>query len=234
MDRRKSIKTLLVGTVSAGVLVEACKNEDKKEVLADDKAKVTGINRMKEEAEYEKEVAGKKFFTDHEMATITILADIIIPKDDVSGSASDAKVPEFIGFIVNDMPEHQTPMRGGLRWLDLQCFNRFEKSFKDCNHDQQIEIVNDIAYPVIKDKKGNIISKNKSIKPGYEQGVSFFSLIRNLTATGFYTSEIGVKDVGYMGNKANQWNGVPADVLKQYNMAYTEKELKECINFDHA
>ncbi len=221
MDRRKSIKTLLVGTVSAGVLVEACKNEDKKQAIASNDVKVTGLNRMKEEAEYEKEVAGKKFFTDHEMATITLLADIIIPKDDVSGSASDAKVPEFIGFIVNDMPEHQTPMRGGLRWLDMQCLNRFEKPFSDCSKEQQMQMVDEIAWP-------------KKAKPDMKQGVAFFSLIRNLTATGFYTSEIGVKDVGYLGNTPNQWNGVPADVLKQYNMAYSEKELKECVSFDHA
>jgi len=221
MDRRKSIKTLLVGTVSTGVLVEACKNEDKKEVLKDDTAKVSGLNRMKEEAEYEKEVAAKKFFTDHELATITLLGDIIIPKDDVSGSASDAKVPEFIAYIVNDMPEHQTPMRGGLRWLDMQCLNRFEKAFTDCSKEQQMQLVDEIAWP-------------KKAKPEMRQGVAFFSLMRNLTATGFYTSQMGVKDVGYIGNSPNQWNGVPADVLKQYNMAYTEKELKECVNFDKA
>src|SRR4051812_47098659 len=105
MNRRKSIKALLLGTVSAGVLVEACKDKDKTAVLKDDGAKVKGltINRMKEEAEYEKAVAAQKFFTDDELATITILGDIIIPKDDVSGSASDAKVPEFIAYIVNDM-----------------------------------------------------------------------------------------------------------------------------------
>ena len=221
MDRRKSIKALLLGTASAGVLIEACNNAEKKEVIADDKTKVSGLNRMKEEAEYEKEVASKKFFTDHELATITILGDIIIPKDDVSGSASDAKVPEFIAYIVNDMPEHQTPMRGGLRWLDMQCLNRFENPFTDCTHEQQMQIVDEIAWP-------------KKAKPEMKQGVAFFSLIRNLTATGFYTSEIGVKDVGYIGNVPSQWNGVPADVLKQYGLAYTEKELKECVSFDKA
>ena len=110
-------------------------------------------------------------------------------------------------------------MRGGLRWLDLQCLNRFEKPFKNCSHDQQMEMVDLIAWP------------NK-VKPGMQQGVAFFSLMRNLTATGFYTSEIGGKDIGYMGNRPNQWNGVPDDVLKQYNLAYNERELKECISFD--
>jgi hypothetical protein len=63
------------------------------------------------------------------------------------------------------------------------------------------------------------------------QGVAFFNLMRNLTATGFYTSKIGVEDVGYKGNTPNQWNGVPDDVLKQYGVAYTEKENKECVKY---
>jgi hypothetical protein len=153
------------------------------------------------------------------MATITILADIIIPKDEVSGSASDAKVPDFIEFIVKDMPEHQVPLRGGLRWLDVECMKRFEKPFRDCSQQQQLEVVDDIAYP------------ERKLKPGMSQGVKFFNLMRDLTATGFYTTEIGVKDIGYAGNKPNQWNGVPDEVLKQYGISYTEKELKECVKF---
>jgi gluconate 2-dehydrogenase gamma chain len=114
------------------------------------------------------------------MATITILGDIIIPKDETSGSASDAKVPAFIEFIVKDMPEHQIPMRGGLRWLDMQCLTRYDKAFKDCTRQQQMEIVDEIAWPA-------------KAKPEMSQGVAFFSLMRNLTASGFYTTEIGVK-----------------------------------------
>ncbi|HET9278792.1 MAG TPA: gluconate 2-dehydrogenase subunit 3 family protein, partial [Flavitalea sp.] len=173
------------------------------------------------EQERYKELTSKTFFTENEMATITILGDIIIPKDEVSGSASEAGVPEFIEFIVKDMPHYQTPMRGGLRWLDMQCLNRYEKAFKDCSNQQQMEMVNEIAWP------------NKA-KPEMAPGVSFFNQMRNLTATGFYTSEMGGKDLGYVGNRPNQWNGVPDDVLKQYNLAYSEKELKECISFDKA
>jgi gluconate 2-dehydrogenase gamma chain len=220
MDRRDSLKALFIGSVATSVLVEACKSEDKKTVANDTNAKVEGINRMKEEAAHEKEVTSTTFFTPHEMATIGILADIIIPKDDVSGSATDAKVPDFIEFIVKDMPEHQIPMRGGLRWLDMQCLTKYGQSFRDSNQQQKMEMVDAIAWP-------------KKAKPDMHQGVSFFNLMRNLTATGFYTSEIGVKDVGYMGNTPNQWNGVPADVLKQYGVAYSEKELKECVSFDN-
>ena len=221
MDRRKSIKALIVGTVSTGVLVEACKpGEDKKEEAARtaDSSASPETNRMKEEEEHYKEVVAKTFFTPDEMATITVLGDIIIPKDEHSGSASEAKVPEFIEFIVKDMPKHKIPMRGGLRWLDVQCLNRYGKAFKDCSQQQQIEMVDEIAWP-------------EKAKPEMEQGVAFFNLMRNLVATGFFTSQMGVKDLGYVGNVPNQWNGVPDDVLKQYGLAYSEKELKECISF---
>jgi gluconate 2-dehydrogenase gamma chain len=216
MDRRKSLKLILTGAVAAPVVISGCK-PDEKEVKAAEPT--IGIDRNAEEMEYEKKLLAQgRFFTDHEMATITVLGDIIIPKDDISGSASDAKVPAFIDFIVQDMPQHQLPMRGGLRWLDMQCLKRYEKAFKDCSQQQQIAIVDEIAYP-------------QKAKPEMKQGVAFFSLMRNLTASGFYTSEIGVKDLGYAGNTPNKWNGVPDDVLKQYNVAYTEKELKECVKF---
>src|SRR5205814_982721 len=100
-------------------------------------------------------------------------------------------------------------------WLDLQSYKRYEKAFRNCSSQQQVELVDMIAYPA-------------KAKPGMAQGVAFFNRMRDLTSTGFYTSEMGVKDLGYMGNVPNQWKGVPADVLKQYNMAYTEKEEKEC------
>jgi gluconate 2-dehydrogenase gamma chain len=219
MKRRESLKLIVTGAIAAPVVIAGCKTDDKKTTAAKDEP-TFNLDRSPDEIKYEKEILAKeKFFTEQEMATITILADIIIPKDDISGSASDARVPEFIEFIVKDMPEHQTPMRGGLRWLDMQCLKRTEKSFKDCSHEQQIQLVDIIAYP---DKA----------KPEMKQGIAFFSLMRNLTATGFYTSEIGVKDIGYAGNTSTQWNGVPDDVLKQYKLAYTEKELKECVSFD--
>jgi gluconate 2-dehydrogenase gamma chain len=221
MDRRQSLKALAVGTVSASLLLDACKTADKKTEVEVPKAegpKAEGPDRYPAEVEHYKQVTSKTFFTEHEMATIAILADIIIPKDDVSGSATEAKVPEFIEFIVKDMPDFQVPMRGGIRWLDMQSLKMFEKAFKDCTAEQQIQLVDQIAYP-------------EKAKPEMAQGVAFFSTMRNLTATGFYTSEMGIRDVGYMGNKPNQWNGVPDDVLKQYGLAYTEKELKECVKY---
>lgn len=233
MDRRKSLKAIAVGTLSASVLLDACKTDNKKEVDAKSAEPALTLDRAEEEKKREKELQSTTFFTPHEMATITILADIIIPRDDISGSASDAKVPDFIEFMVKDRPENQIPMRGGLRWLDVESLKRFEKPFKDLDQKQQLNIVDDIAYPEIsyKDEKGNEVKKGRKAKMGMAQGIAFFNLMRDMTASGFYTSEIGVKDVGYAGNTPNKWNGVPDDVLKQYGLAYSEREMKECAKY---
>src|SRR4030095_4086493 len=162
MDRRESLKLIVTGAVAAPAVVAGCSPDEKKAIAAADPT--FNLDRNPAEVENEKKIlAMDKFFTDHEMATIAILSDIIIPKDEVSGSASDAKVPEFIEFIVKDMPDHQTPMRGGLRWLDMECFKQYEKTFKDCSSAQQIEIVDLIAYP-------ERAKKNKELS----QGVAFF------------------------------------------------------------
>jgi gluconate 2-dehydrogenase gamma chain len=221
MDRRKSLKLIATGAIAVPAAIAGCNTDDSKKKNEAAAEPTFHLDRNPDEIAHEKELLAQgKFFTDHEMATITLLADIIIPKDEVSGSASEAKVPEFIDFIVRDMPQHQIPMRGGLRWLDMECLKRFEKTFKDCSSQQRLEVVDQIAYPE-RAKKNNQLT----------QGVAFFTLMRNLTATGFYTSEIGVADIGYSGNKANQWKGVPEEVLKQYKMGYTEKELNECVKF---
>lgn len=215
MKRRDSIKALVLSTVSAGLLIDACKPKE----TASATPNAFSLDRAKEELEREQKLLSETFFNAHEMTTITLLADIIIPADEKSGSASDAKVPAFIEFIVKDMPSHQTPLRGGLRWLDVQCMKRYEKAFKDCSAQQQLEMVDAIAWP-------------EKAKPEMKQGVAFFNLLRNLVATGFYTSEIGVKDLAYNGNTPNQWNGVPDEILKQYGLSYTQKDLDDCISFD--
>jgi len=141
-----------------------------------------------------------KFFTAHEWATVTMLADIIIPKDEKSGSASDAGVPEFIDFTMTDRPDMQTPMRGGLRWLDTTCRKRFNKEFIDLAAADRTAILDEIAYP-------------KKATPEMSQGATFFTSLRNLVATGFYTSKTGIADLGYMGNVPTVWNGCPEECL---------------------
>ncbi|MEO6315947.1 MAG: gluconate 2-dehydrogenase subunit 3 family protein [Chitinophagaceae bacterium] len=203
MNRRESLKAISLGTLSAGLLLDGCKPATVEETkVADIPA---GADRLPIEAERDKQLHRETFFTPHEMATITVLGDIIIPKDERSGSASDAGVPAFIEFIVKDKPEQQTPMRGGLRWLDMQCLGLFGKSFVDCNAAQQLEIVNAIAYP-------------GKAKPSMKQGVAFFDRMRGLTATGFFSSKMGVEDLGYVGNRPNKWEGVPDEIIKQYGL----------------
>ncbi|HYC40249.1 MAG TPA: gluconate 2-dehydrogenase subunit 3 family protein [Chitinophagaceae bacterium] len=214
MKRRESLKLIAAGAVALPAALSGCKQGEKKKPEPE-----FSFDRNPDELKYEKELlAREKFFTEHEMETIAVLADIIIPRDEVSGSASEAGVPEFIEFIVKDMPSHQVPLRGGLRWLDVTCLKRFERAFKNCDPQQQTEIVDEIAYP-------------EKAKAEMKPGVAFFTLLRNLVATGFYTSEIGVADLGYMGNVPNQWNGVPPEVLSQYKLAYSDKDLKDCLSF---
>lgn len=209
MNRRESLKAIGITTISTGLLLGACKpgtNEPTVTSQQGNAGDTTTTGLQKSEIQRLKELNSEPaFFDDHERLTLISLADIIIPKDDLSGSASDAKVIDFIEFIVKDIPEHQVPMRGGLKWLDLQCLNRYEQAFIDCTPDQQMEIVKEIAYPV-------------KAKPEMHQGSVFFSRMRDLTATGFYTSKIGIKDIGYVGNSPGKWEGVPADVLAQYNL----------------
>ena len=217
MDRRKYLKTLATGTVGAGVLLQSCAPEEKKEAVATPQSFT--IDRTPAELERVHKLSAEKFFDEHEMKTVTILADIIIPKDETSGSASEAGVPDFIAFIVKDMPHYQTPLRGGIKWLDIQCMKRYSVDFASCTPAQQIEIVDEIAFP-------------EKAKPEMKQGVAFFNTMRDLTACGFFSSKIGIADLGYVGNIPNQWDGVPQDVLDKYGLKYDAKTLEISVKFD--
>jgi hypothetical protein len=211
MNRRDILKNIGLGT--AGVIVSG-------ETMGQVKPKAATVKeipeaqdgRLRDEIIHNNKLKAAKFFTASEMLVITVLADIIIPADKTSGSASQAGVPAFIEFIVKDMPQHQTPMRGGLMWLENESKKMFSKKFVALSAIDRLKVVDLIAFP------------NKA-KKEHSQGVSFFNLMRNLTATGFYTSEMGVKDLGYLGNTPNKWDGVPQDVLDQYNLSYKEWEM---------
>jgi len=217
MDRRKYLKTLAVTSLGTGVMLQSCGPETKTETQA--AAPTFTIDRTKEELVREQKLLADKFFDEHEMKTITVLVDIIIPKDEVSGSATDAGVPQFIEFIAKDMPRYQTQLRGGLKWLDLQSMKQYNTDFASCTAEQQISIVDEIAFP-------------EEAKPEMQAGVAFFNTMRDLTACGFFTSQIGIKDLGYVGNQPNQWDGVPADVLAQYGVAYDQRTLDISVKHD--
>lgn len=144
-----------------------------------------------------------KFFTAHEYATVRILVDIIIPKDARSGSATDAGVPEFMDFMMDDQPARQTAMRGGLGWIDLECQKRFDKRFLGCTAVERTAVLDDIAWP-------------QRAKPEFAHGVAFFNSFRDLTAAGFWSSKMGVIDLEYTGNTMMpEWPGCPPEALKK-------------------
>ena len=150
------------------------------------------------------------FFTPHEWETVRLLSDLIIPKDDRSGSATDAGVPEFMDFMMTDRPDGQTPMRGGLAWLDNECYERFAKTFVAAAPAEQTAVLDDIAWP-------------KKARPEMSQGVAFFNMFRDLTASGFWSSKIGVTDLDYRGNTfVAEWNGCPPAALQKLGVQYED------------
>jgi hypothetical protein len=211
MKRRDNIKLLLAGSIGASLATtESCKSKD--EHTASSTVSPDLYGRTKEELEHDKKVIADTFFTPEELTTVTILSDIIIPKDEVSGSATDAGVPAFIEFMMKDQPNQQLPMRGGLQWLDNLCNDTYGTIFSKCTHDQQIQVIDRIAYP------------DKAL-PEMKPGVKFFNLMRNMVATGFFTSQIGIKDIGYKGNQPNEWDGVPPEILAKHGFALDEKYI---------
>ena len=148
-----------------------------------------------------------KFFTASEYATVVVLADLIIPKDDRSGSASEAGAPEFVDHIVSVQNARQVAARGGLKWLDTESLRRFEKTFVQATDAQRRQILDDIAFPAKAD-------------PRFSHGARFFTGMRDLVAAGFWSSKVGVKDLGYQGNVPTVWNGAPQNVLDKLGVKY--------------
>jgi hypothetical protein len=130
-----------------------------------------------------------KFFSPHDYKTLQTLCQTIIPADTDSGGAIEAGAPEFIDLLTSENPDYQRTLGGGLLWLDSACSDRYGKAYLDCSPEQQKEILDLIAY-----------KKNAVANPALNTGVEFFSFLRNMTADGFFTSEIGIKYLGYIGS----------------------------------
>ena len=141
-----------------------------------------------------------RFFTPSEYATVGALADMVIPRDDRSGSATDAGTHAFIDYIVAEQPDRQTGIRGGLVWLDSESRRRFDKPFLQCSIGERSQVLDDIAFPA-------------RARPEMSHGVRFFTSFRDLVATGFWTSRMGVDDLGYTGNRPDVWSGPPREVM---------------------
>jgi len=148
-----------------------------------------------------------KVLDPHEWKTIQVLSDIIIPADDRSGSATQAGVPEFIDdWLDFKGGEIQDAIRGGLIWLDAECNQQFNHDFVDCAWAEQKQILDRIAYP-------------KEAAPEDAAGVAFFNHLRDLVVSGFFSSEMGVKDLPYLGNQmVSEWIGCPPNVLAKLGL----------------
>lgn len=149
-----------------------------------------------------------KVFTAHEWRTVRVLVDIVLPKDARSGSATDAKVPEFMDVFMQTRDNMRTWMRTGLTWLDDECGKRFSKQFIDCDAAQRKAVLDDIAYP-------------RRARAEMQNGVRFFTNFRNFTASGFWSSKMGVDDLQYLGNRpVATWNGCPPAALNKLGVRY--------------
>ena len=197
MNRRDVLKVLSLAPLAASIGVAPTQLER--------------VARRMEELEVAGVAAAPTFFTLHEWATVRLLVDYIIPRDERSGSATDAKVPEFLDFLLADgetTAANRTAMHGGLAWLDNECQHRFSKSFVGATDAQRRQVLDDIAWP-------------KKARPEMHYGAMFFSRFRDLTASGFFSSQIGWQDVQYKGNLAlPAWNGCPPAALQKLGVSY--------------
>lgn len=196
IDRRTLLKLISSAPVAAGFAwTEAEAQEAHRHVQAARAAAKPGAPGFK-----------PKFFTPHEHQTVRLLVDLIIPKDERSGSATDAGVPEFMDFMMVDQPARQTAMRGGLAWIDRECLRRHDAPFTACTPAQQTALLDDIAWP----QRG---------KAEFSQGIAFFSSFRDLTSSGFWTTKMGIDDLQYLGNTGvAEWKGCPEEVLKKLGL----------------
>ena len=198
MERRELLKRVGSIPLAAGFVLSAARLQAVQEHVHKQAAKGAG-----KAGPY-----APKFFTPDEWATVRVLADIIIPKDARSGSATDALVPEFIDFIlddplaeVRDRERLQTRVRGGLAWLERECARRCGKGFVAASADERRPLLDDIAWPA-------------KAPDEMEPGAAFFTLFRDLVASGFWSSKMGADDLRFMGNTfVAEWNGCPPEVL---------------------
>ncbi|MEH6679268.1 MAG: gluconate 2-dehydrogenase subunit 3 family protein [Sediminicola sp.] len=220
MDRRKSIKSILLGSVAGGLVLHGCgPDADTKTGTTVPEMDENHFGRTPQEKEALAKMHAEQFFNEYEMDTMKVLCALILPANEKFGSATDAGVPDFIEFMSKDIPELQTPLRGGLMWLDHASNKDFGTVFTKATAEQQKQLLDTVAFPDI-------------TIPLVQQPLpfQFFSLMRNLTLTGYYTSKMGIEDLGYKGNSPNVWDGVPEDVLQQHGVSYDPAWLAKCVD----
>lgn len=196
-DRRDFLKVMAAAPLSAFAVTAAD--------LEDTSARTRALL---ERLEQRGQAYQPKVFTAAEWRTVNVLVDLVIPRDARSGSATDARVPEFMDVFMETSENMRTWMRTGLAWLDDECRKRFNRVFVDCDAAQRTAVLDDIAWP-------------RLARPEMQAGVRFFTNFRNFTASGFWSSRMGVEDLQYLGNRpVAQWNGCPAPALAKLGVRY--------------
>lgn len=221
MDRRKSIQTLILGAGASAIAFHGCKPEGG-EVATQEAVTTADTNyfgRTPKELERIEKLNAEQLFNEHEMETIAVLSTVILPPKEPHGGPIEADVPEFIEFIGKDMPQMQNTLLGGLMWLDHRSNTDYGVEFKAATLEQQKEILDTICF-------------HDPDKPLDDQPleIQFFALMRNLVVTGYYTSKVGIADLGYKGNSPNVWDGVPDEVLKQHGVEYDPEWIAKCVD----
>ncbi len=201
MNRRDSIKTIVISSLASGLVLEGCLPREKETIYKNVWKYKYG--RTPDELQRDLDLLNEVFFSKKEINKIRVLANLIIPPNK-DGDIEKAEVPEFIEFIVKDAPSYKDVLREGLQWIDETSNKNYGKNFVDCIEADQKNILDKIAFP-----------KNEKSKEEV-----FFSTLKNLVITGYFTSEIGMKDLGYKGNQPNLWDGVPEDILKAHGFSY--------------
>jgi hypothetical protein len=220
MDRRSTLKNILLGTVATGLAVHGCTTKEAAEAAKGLGGELgSGYGRLPDELESLEKLNAETFFNSHEKETIEVLCELILPPNEAFGGPLQAGVPEFIEFMAKDYPDFQTILRGGLMSLDHRSNANYKAEFKSATEAQQKELLDSIAY-------------YDSKIPMDEQplDIQFFNLVRNLTVCGYYTSKVGIADLGYKGNSPNVWDGVPQSVLDKHGLAYEPEWLAKCTD----
>lgn len=126
-----------------------------------------------------------RFFMADEYALVSLLAGLIIPTDDSPGSA-EAGVAEFIDTMAAHDRPLQPRLRRGLGWLQARARLLHDRRFDELTAAEQVAFLDRLAY-------------GAQHRPGEEEGRRFFVLIREYTVMGFYTSRVGLEQLGYPG-----------------------------------
>ena len=145
----------------------------------------------------------RRYFTEHELQTLRVLSDWILPPDERSGGGVAAGTAEFVDVMAAADAALGAAFTGGIAWLDAQMRRRHGRTFRECGPEEQRALLDRIAW------------RGKA-EPELAAGVSFFALLRAWTVDAFYSSRAGVQDLGYLGNTAvAEFPGCPEAVVKQ-------------------